>query len=780
VLAESETWTDSNIGAFYQSFTMHPDASDRPFVEKLRDQLADAAPEVKRLAAEALWLMLLCPSNVSAEKKLENVRGIWDWSGEPFPSDSAWLSPQVLSGVGSAGPGYSNYRHRELVFFINFLLAFRKLPSEEQAVLASDAWKFAHWLQSVPDAQARQLRHMILYLLFPDDFERIFSAGDRKDVAEHFTSLSRAQISKLTAVEIDEKLRDTRTKLETEYGTKELDYYCNPLKDRWRRDPKSVADSVTVEHVREALAEIDRDGVPANARSTTYDLVDGSRRYPPKLALSLAVKYATGTALDRSTFPGGEDTDAFKVLRELGFSIVPKREIGDLIERFLEQANAGQDLRTSDYPKAYRGLQVKVGFGQGVFSRVPWVAFLAADQKVSGGIYPVVLYYREAHLLILAYGLSETNPPTQKWSELGDSQTVETFLRTKYKREPERYGDSFVDVAFEIPDGLDLDQLTSHLDIMIEKYKGALSVGGVSDIPATGEPKGMSYAREDALKDVFVGSEAFDRIFDRLGKKKNIILQGPPGVGKTFFAQRLADAFVSTKDSDQVVAVQFHASYSYEDFVQGYRPNGKGGFERKDGVFFRFCRRAEEDPTRPYVIIIDEINRANLSKVFGELLMLIERDKRDEEYAVELAYSTGEDRPFYVPSNVHIIGLMNTADRSLALVDYALRRRFAFFDIAPGFETSQFKEFLTARGVSEDLIVHIRQELGKLNDTIRADRDLGAGFAIGHSFFCDLPKDELAEEAYNDVINDEIVPLLKEYWYEGSQAEDWRLKLLRQ
>jgi 5-methylcytosine-specific restriction protein B len=237
--------------------------------------------------------------------------------------------------------------------------------------------------------------------------------------------------------------------------------------------------------------------------------------------------------------------------------------------------------------------------------------------------------------------------------------------------------------------------------------------------------------------------------------------------------------FAGSDDPTRIRVVQFHASYAYEDFVQGYRPDGKGGFERRDGIFVRACQVAKTDPGQRYVLIIDDINRANLSKVFGELLMLVESDKRDKKFALELAYSTEADERFYVPENLHIIGLMNTADRSLALVDYALRRRFKFFDIAPGFETPEFHSYLLARGVPEPVIDHIRLSFGQLNKAVAQDRDLGSGFLIGHSYFCDLPAEEDAEDAYNEIVEHEIVPLLREYWYEGSQAEEWRQKLLK-
>ncbi|WP_128961664.1 MrcB family domain-containing protein [Bradyrhizobium guangzhouense] len=775
IFTADQAWSTANLQVLDQVFTQNPDETDRPFSAKLQDQLSGCTGLVKQLAAEVLWLLLLCPSNISPERKRENIRTIWEWSQSPYPTTSEWLADDVLSGIGSAGPGYSNHRPRELTFCLNFLLSFRQLSDDRQALLLDSPWEFADWLQSVPDAQARQFRHMILHLLFPDEFERVFSAGDRKAIAERFAGISASEANKLPAVELDKLLRQTRAKLEQEYGTAELDYYRSPLRELWQQDWQADSSGIAIHHVRQAVQELQAGGVPSDARSSKYDLVDDGKRYPPKLVFSLAYKYATGKELPRNEFPGGDDTASFRILRKLGFSIVPKDLIGDLVSKFLAQADAGQDLRTSDYPKEYRSLQVKVSFGQGVFSRVPWVAFLAPGQKVSEGIYPVLLYYREAKVLILALGISETNPPDKSWDRTSELSTVAALLREKYGRQAERYGDSFVDAAFVIPDGLELNKLTERVDAVIDRYARTLNstVEAVNDRPVN------DVSLPDLLKDIFVEREFFEGILHRLELKKNIVLQGPPGVGKTFLARRLTQAATQTLESDRVGMVQFHASYAYEDFVQGYRPNGKGGFERRDGVFMRFCRRALADPARPYVFVIDEINRANLSKVFGELLMLIEADKRTELYAVELAYSTDDDARFYVPGNVHIIGLMNTADRSLALVDYALRRRFDFFTIMPGFETEQFRSHMLSRGMSDDFFSHLKQSFSELNKVIAEDRDLGPGFVVGHSFFCDLPMTGDIEDAYNEVVDLEIIPLLREYWFEGARAEEWRKKLLK-
>jgi 5-methylcytosine-specific restriction endonuclease McrBC GTP-binding regulatory subunit McrB len=209
--------------------------------------------------------------------------------------------------------------------------------------------------------------------------------------------------------------------------------------------------------------------------------------------------------------------------------------------------------------------------------------------------------------------------------------------------------------------------------------------------------------------------------------------------------------------------VQFHQSYAYEDFVQGWRPKRDGGFELRNGVFYDFCRSAKDG--RPRVFIIDEINRGNLSKILGEMMLLIEHDKRGADFAVRLTYS---DESFFVPDNVHVIGLMNTADRSLAMVDYALRRRFVFFNLEPRFQSPAFAELLRIRGAEDSLIRRIVDRMGALNAQIADDtRNLGPGFCLGHSFFCPTESDVLDDSWYATVVRNEIAPLLREYWFDA-------------
>ena len=279
------------------------------------------------------------------------------------------------------------------------------------------------------------------------------------------------------------------------------------------------------------------------------------------------------------------------------------------------------------------------------------------------------------------------------------------------------------------------------------------------------------YTKEDFLNQVFIDERQYETIKSLLTRKKNLILQGAPGVGKTFAAKRLAYSLMGERDDSRVMMLQFHQSYSYEDFIMGYRPN-ESGFELKEGPFYKFCLEASRNPDENYYLIIDEINRGNLSKIFGELLMLIESDKRGDK--ITLTYS---DNLFSVPKNLYIIGMMNTADRSLAIIDYALRRRFCFVELEPAFESPKFKNHLLEQGASEELVNKIQRKIGSINSVIANDVNLGKGFRIGHSYFTHYID---SENWYDEVIRYEIEPLINEYWFdEEDKAKNYVEELLR-
>lgn len=282
-------------------------------------------------------------------------------------------------------------------------------------------------------------------------------------------------------------------------------------------------------------------------------------------------------------------------------------------------------------------------------------------------------------------------------------------------------------------------------------------------------------AKKQFLRDMYMDERDYEKLIALIDRKKNIILQGAPGVGKTYCAKKLAYAFMGEEATKCVQTVQFHQGYSYEDFVEGYRPT-ETGYALKTGIFYDFCMKADTDRGHDYFFIIDEMNRGNLSKIFGELFTLLEKGKRGEE--IKLVYS---NKAFSIPENVYVIGLMNTADRSLAMIDYALRRRFGFFTMKPGFETDGFKQYMSQfRGA------HFRKLIDgikNLNKAIADDSALGEGFCIGHSYFCELDKSNTEEDTkaeLESIIENEIIPLLEEYWFdERDKFVEWSGSLRR-
>ena len=535
IFSDNQVWTRPNIDLLDKYFVQNPIEGKNKFINKLNIQLNPSDSTVKQLAAEMLWALLLFPSNISGHKKRETVLEIWSWSGVRIDTHHPML--KILDyGVGSGGIAYNNKRPYELAFLTELMQEVKTEGSPGTAFLSSNPWKFGNWVDSLSSTGKRQFRHMMLYMLFPDDYERVSSTSEKQKIVEAFPQFlsSFAELpDDSPSVSVDRKLSAIRRGLEREFQNQEIDFYEPPVKQLWKPD-------------------------------------------------------------------------------------------------------------------------------------------------------------------------SEEDLPTNDMTDIEEEAETAVVI--------------------------------------------------------------SAYTVEAALEDLFMEQGAFQEILDTLKLKRNVILHGPPGVGKSFIAQELAYALIKAKDTERVKFIQFHQSYSYEDFIEGFRPTPKGTFELKHGLFRTFCEKARSDPQNQYVLVIDEINRGNLSKICGELLLLIESDKRSQKFALNLAYSNDS---FYVPANLFLVGLMNTADRSLALVDYAIRRRFAFIPLVPMFESKKFRAWLASRS-STELADAVIARMPEVNKVIQDDPALGSGFCIGHSFFCPGKLDgNLDESWFKRVVKTEIQPLLEEYWYDN-------------
>lgn len=725
ILSDRPLWTPENLAHLDRYFLQNLETGQGSFMSKLQEQLAPAPAPAKQLAAELIWILYLTPSETALKggTKRLHIRRVWEWSGERLPEAERELA--VLNeGVANPGPGFHNHKWREFAFAIEFVRAWKALPPRERGRIIVDAWTFAAWVDAQPASAGRQFRHMLLYLLFPDHFERVVTSSHKERIARAFLErfemgADAVDYSDRTAV--DRAIYDLRPRLEETYGTGELDFYVEPLRHQW-------------------------------LESGSED--EEARDAPASLNAGDAVAWYRGLFGDAAfwVISAGEGARLWSQMRGENLIGIGWDYLGDL-------------SRYASREEVHAALQGHDGGNPTNSSLACW----QFAHEIRAGDHVLV---KQGRTTVLAHGIVESDyrydDARSEYQHVRDVSWVE-------------------DGPWSFPEGhgfptKTLTEVTEYKPTLHRVFSRLNQVPARAAIPAVAPPSVLPpYTRADAERDVFHPAERLSSILDALARKKNVILEGAPGVGKSFVARRVAWALLEAKDPARVEMVQFHQSYAYEDFVQGWRPEKGGGFDLREGVFYRFCQRAAKDSENKYVFIIDEINRGNLSKVLGEVMLLIEPDKRGAGYAIPLTYSRPGDEAFFVPSNVYVLGMMNTADRSLAMVDYALRRRFVFIRLEPAFDSEGFANALSEGGTPDEQLTRVVERMTALNAAIRADtQNLGPGYEIGHSFFVPDPDADAPPDGwYEDVVRFEIAPLLREYWPDQPRrAEEHVARLL--
>ena len=784
VFSDAELWTETNVMALEEYFSNNLDTGEGNFFEKLEAQLEPCEPEVKQLAAEMLWLLLLCASNIGAVKKRASIERVWSWSGSELPA-SDLLSDHTLAGVGSAGTSFNTNRWRELAYFIELAKRALKLPLAERESIFSDFVALGRWLSNIPENDKRQFRHMLLYMLHPDQAERIFSRGDRIRIALKFTGKPKRSLVNLTAAEMDQLLLNIRSDQEEEFGTKDLCFYLSPMKELWKD-----SDSRSWLFVwnpgnwdwEELNAQIQKtrqgENVVLRWRCVNQDAAPGDRAWLIRLGQEPKGIMASGNVVSEPYEAEHYDADRADAGETCQYVDIEFSEIRDVFkDPIIEMA----DLNTITIDKQQwtpqsSGIEIKkrsAALVDKLWQRKPVKpstdAVAEPKSEYAGAPVNRILYGPpgtgktfQMNRLKQRYVVKQVNISHEQWlsEQLKSTNWFDVVFMTLYDLEEKARVKDIEQHPFFVQKAKAVGR-TSNLKAQIWSTLQTHTIESSTTVNYTNRQTPLVFDKD---------SESAWRLAGNWQEDGEDLVQR---------AKSLKAGTPSKADQVHYAFVTFHQAYSYEDFVEGIRPvqdseTQELTYRVEPGIFRQICQDAKNAPNTKFALFIDEINRGNIAKIFGELITLIEVDKRAIYDAsgnltggMELTLPYSREL-FGVPKNLDIYGTMNTADRSIALLDTALRRRFTFEELMPN-----PKVISGSRGDGyiedgEGGLIDLRTLLSTMNQRIRflLNRDL----TLGHAYLFNTKDFSQLKEVFLN----QFIPLLQEYFY-----NDWhRIQLV--
>lgn len=788
IFTDAALWTPANVSAMENYFSNNPDEGKGDFFEKLEGQLEPCAPLVKQLAAEMLWLLLLSVSNIGADKKRSSIQRVWSWSGENLTDEHPLLSDEILAGVGSGGTSFNTNRWRELGYLIELTKQALALPLTERRAFFADFSKLGQWLTKISENERRQFRHMLLYMLHPDQAERIFSNGDRREILSKFTGKSKRLLRGLASTEMDQQLLAIRQDKEAEFGTSNLCFYLSPLKEFWK-DDQSIKSWLFAwnpsnwewRDLPDQIART-RTGKPALVpwRCVNQAVSPGDRAWLVRLGQEPKGIMARGNVVSEPYEAEHYDSDQaaegktsayvdieFTAIQDVfKDSFITVSELATITidsQNWVPQAS-GIEIKPRSAALLEKLWQTRIEQASNNNSVPASAMTKAIAEPINKILYgpPGTGKTFELNRLKLRYVVKQTSISYEQWlSEHLKSMT-------------------WFDVVFmclhDLGETASVKEIEEHL-FFVQKAK---AVGRRQHLKAQIWATLQAHTVETSTT-VKYSNRVSPLVFDKDSDSRWRLAGNWQEDGEDLIKQAKELKKGAPKQADQIhyAFVTFHQAYSYEDFVEGIRPvqdpeTDQLVYRVEPGIFRQICQDARNAPSTRFALFIDEINRGNIAKILGELITLIEPDKRavydSESHLLEgmeltLPYSR---ESFGVPKNLDIYGTMNTADRSIALLDTALRRRFQFEELMPN-----PKVISGSRGDGyiedgEGGLIDLRALLNAMNQRIRflLNRDL----TLGHAYLFAV-KDF---KSLRQVFLSQLIPLLQEYFY-----DDWhRIQLV--